>query len=202
MSTGSSPLARGLPAAVCVDCCRTGIIPARAGFTGFRRLRTGRLADHPRSRGVYRDGRGGDRAAGGSSPLARGLRAHRALTTTGHGIIPARAGFTYLLSSITKKIQDHPRSRGVYALRHVLGLGGQGSSPLARGLRTSRPRRYRRYRIIPARAGFTPGAESTDALTQDHPRSRGVYPRWRPIAPMPVGSSPLARGLLLRAIRS
>ena len=52
-------------------------------------------------------------------------------------------------------------------------------------------------RIIPARAGFTWDSRLPEETAADHPRSRGVYLRpgraywWR------VGSSPLARGLLV-----
>ena len=70
-----------------------------------------------------------------------------------------------------------------------------GSSPLARGLRTRRPRGRPTGRIIPARAGFTVQRAGGRGPRPDHPRSRGVYvgsgvPRggWN-------GSSPLARGL-------
>ena len=52
-------------------------------------------------------------------------------------------------------------------------------------------------RIIPARAGFTiPAPEEGDAAT-DHPRSRGVYERKDVFRLLCLGSSPLARGLLL-----
>ena len=92
---GSSPLARGLPdAAVAragwaedhprsrgvyippgVDCSGlVWIIPARAGFTRAGSRRVVGAWDHPRSRGVYDHGDGRVIAAGGSSPLARGLR--------------------------------------------------------------------------------------------------------------------------------
>ena len=54
-----------------------------------------------------------------------------------------------------------------------------GSSPLARGL---------------PQAGLM-----TDPQPVDHPRSRGVYTRARPISTHPAGSSPLARGLLEEA---
>ena len=58
-----------------------------------------------------------------------------------------------------------------------------------------------RYRIIPARAGFTSRFAGTIVSGQDHPRSRGVY-----VAPFKprqchVGSSPLARGLLINNVR-
>ena len=71
----------------------------------------------------------------------------------------------------------------------------KGSSPLARGLPAESVAGSVHSGIIPARAGFTPPALHTSIISQDHPRSRGVYPAdvvrraWRP------GSSPLARGL-------
>ena len=71
---GSSPLARGLHAEILADLARTGIIPARAGFTP--RDARGRISrrDHPRSRGVYPRTTARGAASFGSSPLARGLR--------------------------------------------------------------------------------------------------------------------------------
>ena len=57
----------------------------------------------------------------------------------------------------------------------------------------------RKVRIIPARAGFTPWALTTEIGGEDHPRSRGVYLfQQRPSAGW-GGSSPLARGLLSEA---
>ena len=50
---GSSPLARGLRARPHQPRRPRGIIPARAGFTGWRGDRPGCRPDHPRSRGVY-----------------------------------------------------------------------------------------------------------------------------------------------------
>ena len=74
-AAGSSPLARGLRR----KCSRTpvehGIIPARAGFTGPPRWRSGDSWDHPRSRGVYSYEDRRLEFHWGSSPLARGLRA-------------------------------------------------------------------------------------------------------------------------------
>ena len=54
-------------------------------------------------------------------------------------------------------------------------------------------------RIIPARAGFTPATRDQEPSHPDHPRSRGVYPRCAASARPVLGSSPLARGLLLPA---
>ena len=70
-----------------------------------------------------------------------------------------------------------------------------GSSPLARGLPTRRHACGRPSRIIPARAGFTPGRTPGRSRRSDHPRSRGVYLRDLGAAVEPTGSSPLARGL-------
>ncbi len=70
-----------------------------------------------------------------------------------------------------------------------------GSSPLARGLPEDRLLDAGAARIIPARAGFTPGKQPARTPPTDHPRSRGVYPR-SPGSPRTYpGSSPLARGL-------
>ena len=91
------------------------------------------------------------------------------------GIIPARAGFTPLGDEV--------------------GAPDGGSSPLARGLRSSRICRRAQPRIIPARAGFTAPSPTGPGSTWDHPRSRGVYLRARSFAVSNAGSSPLARGL-------
>ena len=154
---GSSPLARGLrpPAG------RTGpgprIIPARAGFTSPLLLRSLLTWDHPRSRGVYLPDFCRGPVPGGSSPLARGLRPHSRRRPGSPGIIPARAGFTPGGGEPASARADHPRSRGVYLRRRLEAFRDVGSSPLARGLRPPGAGRVGGHRIIPARAGFTPG---------------------------------------------
>ena len=90
------------------------IIPARAGFTGSRRRTCHDWRDHPRSRGVYVLPDEEWRVAAGSSPLARGLLPRCMRMRWGCGIIPARAGFTSLLTICWGSGRDHPRSRGVY----------------------------------------------------------------------------------------
>ena len=152
---GSSPLARGLRVrALCVRSFR-GIIPARAGFTGYRSTAGRRRSDHPRSRGVYAlPVRLGPRL-GGSSPLARGLRVLHHVERRHPRIIPARAGFTRERRRRHPRGADHPRSRGVYYHEIAHETVDQGSSPLARGLLPA-PRRVGQFEgIIPARAGFT-----------------------------------------------
>ena len=114
---GSSPLARGLLRTRNSDCVSGRIIPARAGFTTERTFPRTRQPDHPRSRGVYGDDMADQWMAGGSSPLARGLRGRRSSGRAVHRIIPARAGFTERSFTTGRTGRDHPRSRGVYTWR-------------------------------------------------------------------------------------
>ena len=193
--SGSSPLARGLPVKCGASHWGSGIIPARAGFTSTPPPSSSTARDHPRSRGVYAMEKGEITAEEGSSPLARGLRTAIRVATVINRIIPARAGFTTHPGQLPLRPEDHPRSRGVYEYVDAISEPTTGSSPLARGLQFCDALINRIARIIPARAGFTPGWPSHRNSSEDHPRSRGVYGRafrrigrWR-------GSSPLARGL-------
>ena len=196
---GSSPLARGLPHYWINNSIEFRIIPARAGFTCRDPIVHESRPDHPRSRGVYPGSANNPGTLLGSSPLARGLRGRVSSSSDGVGIIPARAGFTAAATPSAPLSPDHPRSRGVY-IRSVRPYRMHaGSSPLARGLLTSRRSRRCRRRIIPARAGFTTRHSSPSSPRADHPRSRGVYDTTQLAQLAQSGSSPLARGLLLPA---
>ena len=192
---GSSPLARGLPRVRGEGEGAGGIIPARAGFTGQAGECAAAGWDHPRSRGVYTWSGAPVSGPVGSSPLARGLRQDHELHLLGHRIIPARAGFTHRRVPLEFPLGDHPRSRGVYDPGALLAFAEEGSSPLARGLRTRGWRAPAGAGIIPARAGFTPPTPSATPGPTDHPRSRGVYAPDTPSTHSRSGSSPLARGL-------
>ena len=131
---GSSPLARGLLPTEPLPRWWGRIIPARAGFTRVMNRCGGNASDHPRSRGVYHQGAiviGGE---DGSSPLARGLLDLPSSRKDFYRIIPARAGFTFGVTSPTMLAADHPRSRGVYPMKSSVLSLNWGSSPLARGL--------------------------------------------------------------------
>ena len=195
LSSGSSPLARGLHLYAGWPLARRRIIPARAGFTGVVDFGVLDEGDHPRSRGVYDVRPVGRVPADGSSPLARGL--HVAVPAGGgdDGIIPARAGFTRSPSSSESPEPDHPRSRGVYPIRRTASSGMNGSSPLARGLHLPGVLSPRASGIIPARAGFTRSSLGSPRRPRDHPRSRGVYASLGHEHGGTAGSSPLARGL-------
>ena len=173
---GSSPLARGLRGGGAPAASACGIIPARAGFTD---------GDAPT-----------EEVAAGSSPLARGLRRDDVPLNRTDRIIPARAGFTARGCPAASPGPDHPRSRGVYDGPPGVGVAGEGSSPLARGLRREGWVILPGLRIIPARAGFTPPHPAAPGRTSDHPRSRGVYGLTVAGWVAWMGSSPLARGLL------
>ena len=175
VAVGSSPLARGLLLDRHGDVGLGGIIPARAGFTTPRRREHPISPDHPRSRGVYSLSVVSDCPRVGSSPLARGLLGRAGRERRGLRIIPARAGFTSWRRTSWTPRSDHPRSRGVYAVRpsevvavtdHPRSRGvysallaqtsvSVGSSPLARGLPLDHAKIPLLTRIIPARAGFT-----------------------------------------------
>ena len=111
-------------------------------------------------------------------------------------IIPARAGFTIYGGDTWRNFGDHPRSRGVYCDPVARESPDEGSSPLARGLRTHVWAWCLKERIIPAHAGFTVIVSYPRFLAGDHPRSRGVYLQERTASCLDPGSSPLARGLL------
>ena len=138
---------------------------------------------------------GGDSTDYGSSPLARGLHAVGHDPRPCRRIIPARAGFTTLISRWLAISWDHPRSRGVYGDRPNHGGHPPGSSPLARGLPIPKPKIEYKRGIIPARAGFTRRHRGRPSRNPDHPRSRGVYTSRALAHTGYVGSSPLARGL-------
>ena len=193
---GSSPLARGLRVSGRERSPCGGIIPARAGFTETGAVSAAPGRDHPRSRGVYREGIRVDQANVGSSPLARGLLGLHGARLQGLRIIPARAGFTSLEQVGKREEEDHPRSRGVYLSTTWPGMGSPGSSPLARGLPHRHGAEPVGEGIIPARAGFTTTAPYGRAEPKDHPRSRGVYQGKSTVTRNVAGSSPLARGLL------
>ena len=193
---GDHPRSRGVyPASRSPTHALPGIIPARAGFTQSPGKGPTIWRDHPRSRGVYTTGQKPSVGLDGSSPLARGLPEEEARAVATARIIPARAGFTTDGSPEVRDSPDHPRSRGVYAIRTPSEMMMLGSSPLARGLPRMSQAASGATGIIPARAGFTEGHDGLRARSRDHPRSRGVYHSSLSIAMCTAGSSPLARGL-------
>ena len=151
----------------------------------------------------------------GSSPLARGLRRHAPVCLASSRIIPARAGFTLILSWAGIGGKSSPLARGLHRggrveaeERQIIparagftqdGLGGRldaGNHPRSRGVYVL-PARFGRLRrqIIPARAGFTGRRIRPRPSGANHPRSRGVYEEHKARKADNWKSSPLARGL-------
>ena len=134
----------------------------------------------------------------GSSPLARGTPPKAPLVVSTNRFIPARAGNTSSAPLSTRSRAVHPRSRGEHLVGRTRALLATGSSPLARGTPSPPGPRGRVRRFIPARAGNTNSLPATHRARPVHPRSRGEH-QLRPAQhPVPCGSSPLARGTLMR----
>ena len=110
-------------------------------------------------------------------------------------IIPALAGNTQGRPRHCRPIGDHPRSRGEYGDIVVKGAFTKGSSPLSRGILRPSGLWSPAPRIIPALAGNTTLVADGVRAAEDHPRSRGEYPRGSKAGARRYGSSPLSRGI-------
>ena len=163
------------------------------------RVWTMRLGSSPLARGLRPPG-GAERGPGRIIPARAGFTSVITLRTGEHAIIPARAGFTLPAVGGRDLKKDHPRSRGVYLIQVAAMALAWGSSPLARGLPACGPGDEAAAGIIPARAGFTNQRRLNSGRSRDHPRSRGVYREFNTRPPRPAGSSPLARGLRGRVL--
>ena len=193
-STGSSPLARGTLGGDDAAVVGRRFIPARAGNTGGCSAAPAPFSVHPRSRGEHHTVHGVPDPLAGSSPLARGTREVVGVAVQAGRFIPARAGNTPGTWRIPPPRPVHPRSRGEHVERSWRTRWTRGSSPLARGTRRSAPRRARRRRFIPARAGNTGTGIGSGGTRTVHPRSRGEHDTVPEISRTKPGSSPLARG--------
>ena len=192
---GSSPLSRGIHAAMAALSEEAGIIPALAGNTaGVCQLSTGTW-DHPRSRGEYTPFPESKPLWQGSSPLSRGIQCDQEQVARERRIIPALAGNTSSAVVMIMDRGDHPRSRGEYAIGAARELSLPGSSPLSRGIPRSLSPRVSVLGIIPALAGNTGRRRRSGAGPGDHPRSRGEYAAMLAGDVLRQGSSPLSRGI-------
>ena len=130
----------------------------------------------------------------GPSPLARGKPCRAKQAQVRHGTIPARAGETVCLTTLSAHTRDHPRSRGGNAGFIEVERSAEGPSPLARGKHYFYGAWDWYVRTIPARAGETPETCGFILSPTDHPRSRGGNVDSRMCAWWLRGPSPLARG--------
>ena len=147
-------------------------------------------------RGEYKNNYKGNNFPPGSSPLARGVQLLSDASNQNPRIIPACAGNTTIVYVLLLP-GDHPRLRGEYQNQEKRLTCSLGSSPLARGIQLLKIRFLLSMRIIPACAGNTWVLRFNCRVDRDHPRLRGEYYKnfWN--CSIVVGSSPLARGILL-----
>ena len=192
---GSSPLSRGIRLIRHIQLKSPGIIPALAGNTGAGEGCEGTDGDHPRSRGEYRSVLSARHCDHGSSPLSRGIPTVAFCCSVAPWIIPALAGNTVVSAVVICWARDHPRSRGEYQPSVSGQLGGNGSSPLSRGIHCRACGGAVEWGIIPALAGNTRGARKATLGRADHPRSRGEYEELDREGVRKRGSSPLSRGI-------
>ena len=118
--------------------------------------------------------------------------AHRQLG--GDGPIPTHAGKTAVVPIRRCGRRAHPRSRGENTMVRTEASAEFGSSPLTRGKRRHMPAPIRHRGLIPAHAGKTVQAATSEQIDAAHPRSRGENHRLLPAQLGSSGSSPLTRG--------
>ena len=192
--TGSSPLTRGKPPPGSPRPQLPGLIPAHAGKTQSKQMRSPGAAAHPRSRGENPLGGARQTIERGSSPLTRGKLGAGGGDRSTVGLIPAHAGKTVEGDTRSALTGAHPRSRGENTAEGAITAGANGSSPLTRGKRPSPANRTSDAGLIPAHAGKTRSPGSAAPAVTAHPRSRGENEDMPARVPSVAGSSPLTRG--------
>ena len=109
----------------------------------------------------------------GSSPLTRGKLPEDPHDTCVLGLIPAHAGKTRSVASMSTVRPAHPRSRGENGPLPAEGMELDGSSPLTRGKLGGDELVGVLSRLIPAHAGKTLAVVERADDARAHPRSRG-----------------------------
>ena len=191
---GSSPRVRGTRIQGTVPTQHRGIIPACAGNTAFRVAGSSWPRDHPHVCGEH-EACFLDRArAAGSSPRVRGTRVLFRGFWPAHGIIPACAGNTEVLTVHYADVRDHPRVCGEHLLPATCRARLTGSSPRVRGTQPRHAVGDARRGIIPACAGNTAFDSREIIKARDHPRVCGEHATLRVKLLRVSGSSPRVRG--------
>ncbi len=180
--TGSSPLVRGSASCSGLGWALRRFIPARAGIGPWASTAGDVVAVHPRSCGD---------------------RARRVFPLDlSHWFIPARAGIGCYLAHRCRIPAVHPRSCGDRAPAQDFDSKSIGSSPLVRGSARRVKRGRVAFRFIPARAGIGQMLMFSQVFGTVHPRSCGDRMQARIDALYNIGSSPLVRGSVRRALGS
>ena len=153
--TGSSPLTRGKRSRRNQELCQSRLIPAHAGKTRRRFVRSTSRRDHPRSRGENSYAATIVACFAGSSPLTRGKRCPSPAIRRHRRLIPAHAGKTSTIRMVGPSGWAHPRSRGENRWARSRTCSAAGSSPLTRGKLMPSLIPLMSNRLIPAHAGKT-----------------------------------------------
>ena len=172
----------------------SGLIPAHAGKTLYRRAGSCRGWAHPRACGENIHVCQGSGVFRGSSPRMRGKHGPLRSGDMVEGLIPAHAGKTVVALSSRLQRWAHPRACGENRISANFFLPMAGSSPRMRGKRRPLPRRERRDRLIPAHAGKTSRASSKSWPASAHPRACGENSTRISMYAKTSGSSPRMRG--------
>ena len=110
------------------------------------------------------------------------------------GIIPAGAGLTFSVPSVTASSRDHPRGCGAHIRLTYMDFHIMGSSPRVRGSPCRSCPLSKKHGIIPAGAGLTPYTAVDVIFIWDHPRGCGAHCSSSMAHPQKAGSSPRVRG--------
>ena len=193
-SAGSSPPVRGTPCPLPSRRRFPRFIPACAGNTlhppPLARLRV----VHPRLCGEHMPAFSSNARRAGSSPPVRGtLLVHKSKVWR-YRFIPACAGNTGVVVSLTLFSPVHPRLCGEHDATGSLPITLNGSSPPVRGTLYRQDGIVRMIRFIPACAGNTSASLDVQRLPTVHPRLCGEHIIWPIQSRCRNGSSPPVRG--------
>ena len=130
---GSSPRMRGAQRVLDHTVAVRGIIPADAGSTSRHTDDVHRQEDHPRGCGEHMATVAPWPLNSGSSPRMRGAPVQQDRRIPQHGIIPADAGSTTSIESMSCLGSDHPRGCGEHSDTPRVTWIIRGSSPRMRG---------------------------------------------------------------------
>ena len=150
--------------------------------------------DHPRACGEQPKVLASRTIASGSSPRVRGTDSDLRTSITADGIIPARAGNSWISSGLSMTCWDHPRACGEQCLPALHAASDMGSSPRVRGTAIAYGVTIDQLGIIPARAGNSCCRAPRWLTRRDHPRACGEQAMSSRIVSCMSGSSPRVRG--------
>ena len=191
---GSSPHVRGTPSVIGYRAKSRGIIPACAGNTSYRNLRSRPIRDHPRMCGEHNMAFSVRHGRQGSSPHVRGTPVMEFRIDFRQRIIPACAGNTDSGKAKASSARDNPRMCGEHQIVGFQIRFVTGSSPHVRGTHGKFTIDITQRGIIPACAGNTSGLMQGPSSRRDHPRMCGEHPLSAYVHVPSLGSSPHVRG--------